>query len=324
MRSLTVSGYALHGTTLALAAFFIVNVLVSAALAVGATRLTRRSTSTSANIWFALRLLPAAASTTFVLVLFVPSYWMYEPLESGEGFDLTLTICAGAAIAILALSCARGASAWVHAARRTRAWMRTARPLQLDGASVPAYEIAAEAPVMAIVGILRSRLLVTRGLVAALTPEELSASVAHEMSHSRGRDNLKRLLMRAAPDVFNASAAAGAIEQLWAASAEHRADNLASGIDPTRRCALASALVKVARLRPARTPMAEPISTLVGGGDIASRVHRLLGEPTETVPSTNAASWIASAAVLAATAVLYTSVIRAVHEITEILVRALP
>ena len=109
---------------------------------------------------------------------------------------------------------------------------------------------------MALVGVLRPRLLVTRGLVAALTDEELAASIAHEVGHSRARDNLKRLLMRAAPDLLTATPAARAIERRWASAAEHRADRMAADDSPVARCALASALVKVARLTPAMTPLA--------------------------------------------------------------------
>lgn len=42
-------------------------------------------------------------------------------------------------------------------------------------------------------GILRPRLLITRPVLDALTDEELRACVAHELGHSRGWDNLKRL-----------------------------------------------------------------------------------------------------------------------------------
>src|SRR5206468_11663090 len=60
--------------------------------------------------------------------------------------------------------------------------------------------IDVDAPLMALAGIWRPRLIVARGLVDALTPEELAASVAHEAGHQRSRDNLKRLVMRAVPD----------------------------------------------------------------------------------------------------------------------------
>ena len=206
-----------------------------------------------------------------------------------EGFDLLLTLGAGITVAAVAAAAARGVSAWRSANRRTRAWMQTARPLALPGTSIPAFEIDVEKPVLALVGVLRPRMLVTRGLIAALTPEELSASVAHEIVHSRSWDNLKRLAMRSVPDILPRSAAMRALEERWVASSEHHADRVASEHDPHARCALASALVKVAKLTPHVPPLAEPISTLVGGGDIASRVRGLLDDRTGRVGTSSVA-----------------------------------
>ena len=154
--------------------------------------------------------------------------------------------------------------------------MRTARPIAIDGAPLPAYRIDAEAPVMALVGILSPKLLVTGGLIDALTPEELAAAVAHELGHWSAWDNLKRLAMAASPDVPGWARAARVFERGWASAAEHQADRCASAAGTSARFALASALVKVARLMPAAPAIAEPISTLVGGGEIASRVERLI------------------------------------------------
>ena len=99
--------------------------------------------------------------------------------------------------------------------------MRTAQPLALGHSGIAAFAIDQEAPVMALVGVLRPRLLVTRGLLAALTGEELAASVAHEVGHWRAWDNLKRLVMRAAPDLLTMTSTARDIERRWSAAAEH-------------------------------------------------------------------------------------------------------
>src|SRR5262249_38835956 len=174
------------------------------------------------------------------------------------------------------------------------------RPLRIGDGTVPAFVVDVETPIMALVGVLRPTLLITRGVVTALTGEELPAAVAHEVGHFRSRDNLKRLAMRAAPDLLFLTAAAGAVEARGASAAEHAADSSACDTERTR-CALASALVKIARLTPPRTPLAQPISTLVDGGEIASRVQELLSDRAAApVPS---ARWpIAAAAGLVALA----------------------
>lgn len=317
--------FILHGGTLTLAWFLLVNVAMSAAVAACVGRIaSRRTGADSAAFWFAARILPAAAALLFVAVVFVPSYWKYEPRDFVEGFDVTLTALALGAAALIVTATARGVGAWRGAIRRTRVWMQSARPLAIAGTNIPVFEIDADTPLMALVGVLRPRLLVTRGLVAALTGEELAASIAHEISHSRARDNLTRLLMRSAPDLLAVTPAARALEHRWASAAEHRADRMASHDSPVARCALASALVKVARLMPAATPIAEPISTLIDGGEIASRVEHLLADTTPSARRRSAFGWTALAAGTAATAVAYAPALRLVHSVTELLVHSLP
>jgi Zn-dependent protease with chaperone function len=313
--------YLVRGATLALAWLLALNVVTTLAAAWAARRATADRRARTPAFWLALRLAPAGASIAFALFVFAPSYWRYEPRNLGEAFDLTIALFAIAGAALVAASAARGLAAWRAAARRARAWKRMSRPLALDNAPLPAFAVETAAPMMALAGILRPRLIVTRGVLEALTAEELRAAVAHELGHRRAWDNLKRLAMRAAPDLLRFSAVAAALESRWASAAEHAADRHACG-DARARCALASALVKIARLTPASTPLAEPISTLVDGGEIASRVEHLL---SDAPPAARAAGrWPLAAAAASAIAVGYGPLLQLVHEATEILVHTLP
>lgn len=314
--------FVLRGATLGLAWLLALNAAATALVVIVARRLVARDDHRSPASWLALRLGPAVVSVSFALFIFVPSYVTYEPrLDLGEGFDLTLTSLALAAAVMIAVAASRGATAWVAAWNRTRAWRRMSRPLTVGDETVPACAVDVDAPIMALVGVLRPRLIITRGVVEALTDEELRAGVAHELGHYRAWDNLKRLAMRAAPDVLFMMPEAAAIEARWASAAEHSADSRACRTEQAR-CALASALVKIARLTPPRTPLAQPISTLVDGGEIASRVQRLLSD-TSTGPAFSRRWPIAVAAALTAIAA-YAPLLRAVHEATEVLVRTLP
>src|SRR5262245_24750512 len=149
-----------------------------------------------------------------------------------------LITCVGVAAAVV-----RGVAAWRSAARRTRVWMRNARPISLPGTTLPAFEVDVDTPMLALVGIVRSRLFVTRGLIAALSPEELAAAVAHEVNHARSRDNLARLVMGSLPDVLPRTSSIRTIEQRWVTASEHRADRAVAAHDPRARLELASALV---------------------------------------------------------------------------------
>jgi hypothetical protein len=272
-----------------------------------------------------MRVLPAAAAFLFVAAVFVPSYWRYEPRETAEGFDVTLTSFAVVALTVICAAGGRGVAAWRRASNRARVWMATARPLELAGTSTPAFEVEAGAPIMALVGVWRPRLLVTRGLVDALTPEEFAASVAHELGHSRAWDNLKRLAMCAAPDFLDAATKRG-LERRWASAAEHAADRL-NGDDnsPAARCALASALVKVARLTPVAVSSREPICTLIGGGDITSRVERLLEDRTVSAPRSGVhVGWVAGVLGIGIAVASYAPILHAIHQATEVIVHFLP
>ncbi len=314
--------FLVHGFTLAFAWLLVFNVAATALVALLSAPLTKRPFAAAPGVWLALRLAPATLSLAFVAFVFVPSYWQYEPREFVEGFDVSLTTLAAIAIALLIAAAARGLSAWRSARRRTDKWMRAGRPIALADASMPVFAIDTNAPMMALVGILRPRLLITRPVLEALTGEELDACVAHELGHRRAMDNLKRLAMRAAPDFLFATGAARALERRWAAASEQDADRSA-GDSGHVRCALASALVKVARITPPMNSIGEPISALVDGGDITERVRRLLDDAPSAAAS-RSMRWLPVAIPAVALALAYSPLLRIVHSVTEILVNSLP
>jgi peptidase M48-like protein len=322
--------FLLHGLTLALVWFLAVNGVATLLVFAIATRLTKQEGARTPRFWFGLRLLPAAASIGLVAAVFLPSYWKYEPRDYSEGFDVTLATAALVAFIVGVSAIMRGAAAWIRASNRAHAWLQMARPLTLAGTSMRAFEVDADAPIVALVGVLRPQLFITRNVVGALTDEELAASVAHELGHWRALDNLKRLAMGAAPDFLAMTSVASDLERRWASASEHLADRGACETvkvaDRGRaRCALASAIVKVARMTPPMAPTAEPISTLVDGGDIASRVRSLLddGTPAAARPRSRR-RWIAAGLAVAALAFGYAPLLRVVHLATEILVHTLP
>lgn len=314
--------YFAHGVTLTLSWFLVTNLVISVLVAWSPARATARIDSST--LWFALRMAPAAISLAFVAAAFVPSYWRFEPRETVEGFDVTLTVCAIAAATMLGLGIARGVTAWTAVRRRTRDWLRTATPLSASHGGVDIFAVDSPEPLMALAGIVRPRVFVSARLIAALTADEFAATLEHELSHWRTRDNVKRLAMRMAPDCLAGTASARAIERRWAAAAEHAADDRGAGHDASARCTLASALVKVARLMPQSAPAFEPISTLVGGGELASRVRRLLDEPAPVAVARSRSRIAAAMAVAGGVAVAYGPLLHAIHEATEILVNRLP
>src|SRR6478672_13307182 len=115
-----------NGVTLSLAWFVAINAIVSVLILSTAHLLLRRERPGAPGFWLALRLAPAAFSIAFVVLVFAPSYWRYEPREAVEGFDLTLTAMAVSALVLCGAAIVRGFSAWRAAARRVESWLQAA------------------------------------------------------------------------------------------------------------------------------------------------------------------------------------------------------
>src|SRR5215217_4493323 len=99
----------LHGVVLALVWFVIATGAATLVAAAIARPLTRQHVHRPACLWLALRLIPALASAAGVAVLFVPSYWLYEPRDYAEGFHAELAAVALLAFAAVAAAAGRGA-----------------------------------------------------------------------------------------------------------------------------------------------------------------------------------------------------------------------
>ncbi|HLH39288.1 MAG TPA: M56 family metallopeptidase [Bryobacteraceae bacterium] len=237
-----------------LAAFLIVNwtaAMMVSGIAPAAIRAAAgmRARSAARLLW-TLRMAPSAAALLAVMALGVPSYLRFEPEGDGEAVGAACLVTALLAIAAPLNSMMRSA----------RAVWRSRR--------------AAGLPI-AMAGVIQPRLVLSGEIPRLLSSEELDAALRHEYAHAASRDNLKRLLMLLAPDSFAFFRPLASVERAWKKFAEWAADDEAVSGDRRRAVALASALVRVARLGAAAkyelvTPLIEE--------DLALRVERLLDD----------------------------------------------
>jgi beta-lactamase regulating signal transducer with metallopeptidase domain len=132
-------------------------------------------------------------------------------------------------------------------------------------------------PLVGVVGSWRQRIIAARSVAAACDHEEFHQVLAHEAAHMDARDNLKLLMLLTMPDALAWLTTGRALTAHWRAATELEADERASGTDPRKRVALASALIKVARLSLAsgRPRAASRVGTQLSG--LEQRVRRLLG-----------------------------------------------
>ncbi len=274
-----------------LAAYSILNVAASVAVAVWwRFRLAAvPAPRNQARQLFWWRSAPAAMSLAATLLVVVPAFAIFEPLgvaETAGPFVMTFAIATlmmcGASV-YLAL---RSAAATQLAVRH---WLRSSTPLDVDPpAGVPAYVIHSAAPIVALVGIFRPRLVAAQAVIAACTTDELNAIVAHERGHWRSRDNLKRWLMACAPDALRWTPIHQQVVAAWHDAAEDAADDVTTGGSDAARVELAALLVKIARLTAEPVFPLAAISPFVEPDGLSRRVTRLLGSRETGVASWNA------------------------------------
>lgn len=282
--------YSTRLIALALAGGLLMYVAASLLAAVIAGPLLRRIEMAGAGLanperaraWLmGLRLLPLWLSVMVVGGTLVPSFVWLETPGVRERVDWLFVAFAalGAAVTLRGFSTAARAL-WRSAAfaHRTR---RAATPLPGESA---VWVVPGHAPLLALAGVFCPRLLISQAVLDRLSPKQLRAALRHERAHQNAHDNLKRLLLLAAPALV-ARGAQRRMEAMWGRLTEWCADDRAvaaadaSDPNPTDRSLnLAAALVEVASLS-AYGPLAcgLAVSPLAGNDrDLATRVERLL------------------------------------------------
>jgi len=281
--------------------------------------------ASAANFLLALRLLPFALATLFVGVLCVPSYVRLEPAATVEHVGFACLLFGGLGLLTGCLALLRAGRALLASARRHQRLSRGAEKILMREHRCAALVLDTAEPVLALSGIVRPRLLVSRSLLQTLSPEEFDAAVIHETAHRASRDNLKRLLVLCAPEIFPFFDPLSSMEQARSRFAEWAADDRAAAGSSQRAISLAAALLRVARLG---APPALPYlstSLLASDRDLQARVDRLLqAPPTRTSPPAGrlrlrAVSVLAAIVVVAA--LLATPALSFVHELQELLLR---
>lgn len=213
-------------------------------------RFSRISARAKADLLFLLRVMPVAASVVLSLALIVPSFLLFEPHDSDETITPQLVVIVGLSVAGIIAASARILASWWRTRRLTRQWMRNAEAFDLEGFDLPAYRIEHPFPVLAVIGVLRPRIFAATQVLEALSPDELTAALAHEAGHVASRDNFKRVTMRVCGDMLVLPLGRD-LDRRWLEAAESAADEFASENGGSANTLdLASALVKIGRITP--------------------------------------------------------------------------
>jgi beta-lactamase regulating signal transducer with metallopeptidase domain len=272
--------YLLRLLCLSLASFFAVNAVAGLLISFTSRAAVRLAGSmrarSAARFLLAVRLLPSALGIGAVLALCVPSYLWFEPQASSErigGACLALTVLAAAGWLV---SFVRVTRALTLSARFKRAWQEADCETLLRADSPNAVVLEKDAPLLALAGIFRPRLIVSQGVLRSLSAEELELALQHENVHRASWDNLKRLFFLLAPTPIPLLKSFSSIERCWAKSSEWAADDEAVGGDSHRALSLAAALLRVARMGAAPRLSFLHTSLCADDHDLSARVERLL------------------------------------------------
>jgi len=315
--------YWLFAATIVFASFALVSSLVSLAVVrlapITAAWLARYSAGWRAAFLFRVRLLPGALALLVSFGMALPIFLVYEPADTGESLSMTLLVLALAGSVLIARGAWRAALAW-HATREVRlSWQARGRRVNEFESTLPLFAIDESFPTVAVIGVFQPVLFIAERVLRECPPEEIRAMLRHEAAHVTVRDNLKRFLIRACPDMLRSG---GALDRAWALAAEEAADAAAVAEQPGSAIELAQALIRVARLAPT-APAPELASAFYLGGSIESRVRHLIGAPPATEAPTRPGLVALAVAGLCLGALVVVSA-PLLHQAMEAAVRYLP
>lgn len=282
--------YILRLVCLCFASFFLIYAVLSLAAWIVAPSAIRLGESLkprfAARLLLALRLSPVAVAAFIVSALCVPSYLWLEPDANAERVGIACCLAALLGLALWTTSFARVLRAIFISLRYRRRCERESDGTLISNQQAPVLVVDTEGAVLALAGVFRPRVVVSRGVLQALLPHQLDAALEHERAHQFSHDNLKRFFLLLAPGIFPLSRGFAAMDRSWARFTEWAADDRAAAGDSQRSLSLAEALVRVARMGASpRTSLF--VSCLIEDGrDLLIRVDRLLGleAPAEKTP----------------------------------------
>lgn len=272
--------YTMRLLCLCWASFFMLHMalVIAARLSAGtAVRVAEHmKPSSAARMLFGIRVAPLVLTLFAVLAFCVPSYLWLEPKATGERVGAVCIVMACLGVALWTSGLVRIFKAVCGTARYLHQCERHGRKISVPGEASPALLLADKAPVLAVAGIFRPRLVISRRVMRGLSAEQREAALRHERAHCASGDNLKRFLILLSPDVLPFVRSFSNLERTWSKFTEWAADDVATAGDPRRALSLASALVRVARMG-SKPKLGYLSCSLLGGGrDLSERVDRLL------------------------------------------------
>ena len=261
--------FVLRGIMVALGFFGVFYCLLSLLVVCGwrcSSLLRQTSAVGRARLLFGLRIFPMLGSAFLTLTFALPAFFL---LEGGMDEDLGTLLFSVGTLLLLGAGLFRVVTAQAGASRVVAEWLKGSRSLDVDPSST-ALQVRQGVPPLLLYGVSTPRVLVSETAVMLLSRDELRAAVRHEIGHVRSRDNLKKLVLHAAPFPGMRS-----LEEAWQEAAEFSADESAVS-NSDEAIDLAGALIKLTDLVPLQAPPAFTTGLVHLRALVTMRVERLL------------------------------------------------
>ena len=177
---------------------------------------------------------------------------------------------------VVGWTCLRAARALahLHGASRRAQQLRTHGQVDVE---LGAYVLHTPAPLCLLAGVFRPALFLSKGLLAAMSPEQIAIVLHHERAHAARHDILLRLLGRAGTIFMWPSARAHLLGALELAAEQSCDEVAASRVGD--RLLVAEVILRVERLMQTPASRLAPLAVGFGGDSVPQRVSALLEPP---------------------------------------------
>jgi len=270
------------------------------------------------RLLYAVQLLPLVLALAFTGLFAVPRYVSNETNFAPEGVGWVCLLLAAALVAWWTARVAGGVRMAVRTARFRRACAGDEAVLSLSR-ETPVVLVGGARPRVALVGLLRPLIFISRSLIEAggLDAPALEVVLDHERSHAAQGDNWKLLSLHCVPRLNLRLLAGKTWMQLWQNAAEWAADEDAVGGNSARALLLAETLVALARSNSAPGPQLACTNFVCEETELALRVERLIDRSPERCAPLDYRLGLALGCVALSGAVVIANFISVLGEIPE-------
>lgn len=236
-------------------------------------RLNRSAPGRRTDAIVLIRSAPVLTAAVVAALVFLPAWWAHEPENTGETASALLLALALLSALPLLQGLFRGARMFVKTRDQLLTWRGRGRNPPRVEAPFEVLEVTGGGDLaLCVGGYLRPIIYASADVIRSLDPQEFSAALAHEVSHATRRDPLRLLWLGSCPDFLRWFGLDRPWRLAFSRACEFAADAGASRGNPEVALDLASALLKVARLRTFRPLSAEALADVAVSPAFSSRV----------------------------------------------------